>query len=186
MGLCVTDPPYHDDVQYSELSLPLRAWADLSTEPYPGEAAVNPSEKGQAPDAYEQVLTEVFSEIHRVLKPQGHLVFSYANRSPQAWADLFSALDAAGLRAVGFTVVHSENETDSAKRGVRACTLDMVLDLVRADGRPVEFWQPPDLANSDEARFVSRIGETFKRVGGLTADWRRPFIEGLENEAFLR
>ena len=39
--LVLTDPPYHDDVQYSELSLPLRAWADLDLAPLEGEAVVN-------------------------------------------------------------------------------------------------------------------------------------------------
>ena len=36
--LVLTDPPYHDDVQYDELSLPLRAWSRLSTKKLINEA----------------------------------------------------------------------------------------------------------------------------------------------------
>ena len=39
--LVLTDPPYHDDVQYSELSLPFRAWAGLDTTHAVGDAVVN-------------------------------------------------------------------------------------------------------------------------------------------------
>ena len=57
MDLVLTDPPYHDDVQYSELSLPFRAWAQLASGPLFGEAVVNAA-IGQLTDdgAYEGLL----------------------------------------------------------------------------------------------------------------------------------
>lgn len=47
--IVLTDPPYHDDVQYGELSLPLRAWAQLSTDDLVGEASVNPANGARNP-----------------------------------------------------------------------------------------------------------------------------------------
>jgi putative DNA methylase len=94
--LVLTDPPYHDDVQYSELSLPLRAWAGLSAQPLSGEAVVNAATGQLAePDDYGRLLNRIFAESARVLRRDGHLVFSYANRSPAAWIEVLRALDAA-------------------------------------------------------------------------------------------
>jgi putative DNA methylase len=41
VDLVLTDPPYHDDVQYGELSLPFRTWAGLSCKALLREAVVN-------------------------------------------------------------------------------------------------------------------------------------------------
>ncbi len=83
VDLVLTDPPYHDDVQYSELSLPLRAWAGLDNGVLAGEAVVNAT-TGQLTGVgqYEQLLTRIYSESRRVLREDGHLIFSYANRAP--------------------------------------------------------------------------------------------------------
>jgi putative DNA methylase len=64
VDVALTDPPYHDDVQYGELSLPLRAWAQLSTAHRAGEASVNPSrgeEEGE--DDYQALLAAIFTEV---------------------------------------------------------------------------------------------------------------------------
>ncbi|MEU8419330.1 hypothetical protein AB0C15_00445 [Micromonospora sp. NPDC048835] len=192
--LALTDPPYHDDVQYAELSGPLRAWArlaneKLTNEALTGEAVVN-STTGQLVDdgAYEALLGRIFKEARRTLRPDGHLIFSYANRSPRAWAAVFGALQTAGLRAVGCEMVHSENETDHAKRGVRACTLDLMLDLVPSGPSPVEQHRPhpaPDIPLTDERRFLSVVADMFLQVGDLKDGWRLKVQKTLSEHPFI-
>jgi adenine-specific DNA methylase len=135
LDLVLTDPPYHDDVQYSELSLPLRAWARLPLTELGGEALVNVA-RGQndGADEYRELLRSIFAECREHLRHNGRLIFSYANREPEAWVALFAALQDAGYAAVGCQVLHSENETDMAKRDVRACTLDLLMELVPSEG----------------------------------------------------
>jgi putative DNA methylase len=187
VDLCLTDPPYHDDVQYSELSLPLRAWAGLSLAHPTGEAVVNErAGRNVKNGSYRKLLTRIFSEIHRVLTPEGHLMFSFANRNPAAWADLLDALQAAGLRAAGYSVVHSENETDSAKRNVRACTLDMILDLVPMSTRQIEKWNPPVVPPTPEGDFLSLVGRYVLSIGELKSGWRESMSAGLNASAFLQ
>ena len=187
VDLVLTDPPYHDDVQYSELSLPFRAWAQLASGPLLGEAVVNAA-VGQLTDdgAYERLLVRIFTEARRVLKPDGHLIFSYANRSPKAWTALLAALQNAGFRAAGCEIVHSENETDHAKRGVRACTLDLLLDLVPEGPRPIEFHRPKIGKVDDEVQFLGIIAETLRQAGSLTGDWREDTHRKLAATPFLR
>jgi hypothetical protein len=79
--LVLTDPPYHDDVQYDELSMPFRAWSQLSTRKLTNEAVVNAT-NGFAThsNGYSALLSRIFRECQRVLKPTGRLILSYANR----------------------------------------------------------------------------------------------------------
>ncbi|MGH9117131.1 MAG: hypothetical protein ACRD0A_04420 [Acidimicrobiales bacterium] len=184
--LVLTDPPYHDDVQYSELSLPLRAWAGLSSQTLVGEAVVNGATGQLADDAaYGNLLVRIFRESARVLKVDGHLVFSYANRSPSAWIEVLRALNEANLRAVGCEIVHSENETDQAKRGVRACSLDLLLDLVPLGDQPVIQHQPKHLIQGAEADFLRIVARWFLRVGNLSAGWPDQVQTELRSSEFL-
>lgn len=187
VDLVLTDPPYHDDVQYSELSLPLRAWADLARETLTGDAAVNPTtDAEEADNAYASLLERIFQEIRRVLRADGHLIFSFANRQPTVWVDLFTALQAAGLQAAGCVIVHSENERDQAKRDVRACTSDMILDLVpTSDRTTVAFNAATDDSPGSEGEYMRTIAEWFERVGHLPAGWEKEMVNECAGATFL-
>jgi putative DNA methylase len=184
--LALTDPPYHDDVQYSELSAPLRAWARLANGTLAGEAVVNAA-TGQLTDdgAYERLLTRIFTEVRRALRSDGHLIFSYANRSPDAWVALFSALQSAGMRAVGCEIVHSENETDQTKRKVRACALDLILDLVPIGKAPLAPYAPAASITGAEADFLRVVARAFLRIGFLEKNWAPVFRAELRYSRFL-
>lgn len=187
VDLVLTDPPYHDDVQYAELSMPLRAWAELARDDLTGDAAVNPATSARDDEsAYARLLERIFLEIRRVLQPDGHLIFSFANREPTVWVDLFAALQAAGLRAAGCAIVHSENERDQAKRDVRACTSDLLLDLVPASKRTtVTFSRPEEVPQGSEGEYLKIIAKWFEQVGNLTAGWQDDMTTDCAGAAFL-
>jgi SAM-dependent methyltransferase len=182
VDVALTDPPYHDDVSYSELSLPLRAWAGLPQALDASGAAATP----RAEEDYGDVLARIFSEVRRALKPSGRLVFSYANREPEAWVKLLDALQRAGFRGAGFAVVHSENERDASKRGVRSCNLDVLLELVPATGRgkaPSRTAAQP--ASDEEHAFCEAVGGWVLRVGSLRNGWQAALAAELRAQPFL-
>lgn len=186
VDLVLTDPPYHDDVQYGELSQPLQAWAGLAA-PEPGGDAVVNRATGQlvADGSYTALLASIFRESARVLREDGHLIFSYANRDPGAWIQLLEALQSAGLRAVGCSIVHSENETDHAKRNVRACTLDLLLDLVPLSSREIVKHRP-ELGKGTEQQFLSIVANYVLSVGELASGWQTEFLDAVSEAEFLR
>lgn len=186
VDLVLTDPPYHDDVQYGELSQPLQAWAGLSPTDSGGDAVVNRA-TGQlvAAGSYTTLLASIFRESARLLREDGHLIFSYANRDPKAWAQLLEALQSAGLRAAGCTIVHSENETDHAKRNVRACTLDLLLDLVPVSGIPLVKQHCPTVGDTSEEKFLGIIAQYVLAVGSLTGDWQEDLLQEASAAEFL-
>lgn len=183
LDLVCTDPPYHDDVMYGELSELFRAWAGMGSARVDGEAVVSGATDTTS---YEQTLTEAFAEMHRALKPDGHLVLSYANRDPAAWCALFGALQAAGFRAVGYAVLQSENDVDHAKAGRRACNLDVILDLVRQSDQPLEQHRPPAIGSTDEELFCHAVGKEALRIGSLEGEWRAELAAKLSRQPFLQ
>lgn len=185
--LVLTDPPYHDDVQYDELSLPFRAWAGLPTAHLVAEAVVNSATgkgNGNGRTAYRNLLSRIFSESRRVLADDGHLIFSYANRDPGAWIDLFWALQEAGFHASGFVIVHSENEMDLAKRGVRACALDLLMDLTPSPPSNAAH-RPSESGREAEEVYLQAIGDFFLRVGRLDEGWENEMGVALADLSFL-
>lgn len=150
-----TDPPYHDDLQYHELSALFRAWTRLDgVDASASAVAVGPTDA-----RYIDVLRNIFHECRRVLAPHGRLLVTYANRETTAWIALFDALREAGFQARGYEVVRSDANNDHAKRNGRACTMDLVLDLVPACGircSAAHRSQPPA---SGEAEFLVITGE---------------------------
>lgn len=172
--LVLTDPPYHDDVHYGELSLPFRAWADLPTASLDGEAAVNKT-TGLNPEvgSYAESLERIFVSVRRALRENGRLIFSYANHEPEAWVELFDALQAARFHAVHCVLVHSENETDFKKRGVESCNEDLLMEL-----SPLPIRE--QLSMSLEAGpFMFEVASLFTRVGHLEGDWQAGALAAL-------
>jgi adenine-specific DNA methylase len=98
----VTDPPFGSNVQYGELTTLWMVWlGDLN--PFHNEdfkrdevLITRRTKKGRKTvDQYRDGLTKIFSESHRVLKPDGVLAFTFNNKDPDAWhAVMRAAVDA--------------------------------------------------------------------------------------------
>ncbi|MFH1009848.1 MAG: DUF1156 domain-containing protein [bacterium] len=109
----VTDPPYYDNVPYSDISDYFYVWLKRSIGPaYPEhfvgdltpkrtEAIADPQRHGgskpRARAAYESMMLGVFSEARRVLADSGLLVVIYAHKTTIGWATLIDALRRAGF-----------------------------------------------------------------------------------------
>lgn len=103
----ITDPPYFDNVQYSELADFFYVWLRLGLQgqytafepelsPKAEEVVKNPRQ-GKDADFYQQGLTKVFRECHRVLKDDSVLVFTFHHKEPDAWRAMLRAVLNAGF-----------------------------------------------------------------------------------------
>jgi putative DNA methylase len=130
----VTDPPYFDSVQYSDLSHFFRVWLqwflpkDAKWDFTPLSSAVAETEAEQ--DKYRKVLTGIWSECNRVLRrPHGRLIFTFHHWRAGAWIQLTLALKAAGFRLVNSYTVHSENPISVHINNLKALKHDSILVL---------------------------------------------------------
>lgn len=108
VDLVLTDPPYFDNVCYSELSDFYLAWHQalgLAEPPYndptrPAPMQLNLAATDRSDEtvrAYTRGLRAVFAGCARVLRPEGICVFTYHHGSPRAWLSLGEALASSGL-----------------------------------------------------------------------------------------
>jgi adenine-specific DNA methylase len=119
----LTDPPYYDNVPYADLSDFFYVWlkrtlGDLYPKlfatpltPKSQEMVADASKSGgmnQAKLRFEEMLTQAFREIRRVLKPNGIAVIVFAHKTAAAWETIINALLEAGLYMTASWPVHTE------------------------------------------------------------------------------
>jgi adenine-specific DNA methylase len=114
----ITDPPYYDNVQYSELSDYFYVWLreclqeeyeEFKPElvPKAREIVANKS-ANKDEEFFVKSLANVFSECHRVLKQDGEMVFTYHHNENEAWSVILEALIQSGFTVTGAYPVQSE------------------------------------------------------------------------------
>ena len=114
----ITDPPYYDNVQYSELSDYFYVWLRESLKndydefkselvPKAREIVANKN-SNKDEEFFVKSLANVFSECHRVLKQDGEMVFTYHHNENEAWSVILEALIQSGFTITGAYPVQSE------------------------------------------------------------------------------
>lgn len=100
----VTDPPYYDSVQYSELADFFYIWLKQSLEAdvpdiFADDTVVSENEavgnrtRAKSLDDYERLLRKVFATAYSALKEDGPLVFTFYHRQPEAWGAVLESGD---------------------------------------------------------------------------------------------
>lgn len=151
LSAVVVDPPYDDNVQYSELADFFYVWLKRTQghrhpDWYAGylsdadeEAVVNVSrhrasglKPGDARDAarehYRSLMTGAFRECHRVLKDDGVLTVMFTHKKQEAWEALFSALIESGFTITATWPIKTESEHSlhQAKKNAAQSTVFLV------------------------------------------------------------
>ena len=133
--LICTDPPYYDAIPYSDLMDFFHVWLrralwglspaiDAAFETPLGpkwNAAANDGEliddaarfdgdRAASKRNYEDGMARAFSRFHAALRDDGRLVIVFANKSPDAWETLVSALIRAGFVVDGSWPIQTERQ----------------------------------------------------------------------------
>jgi len=152
----VVDPPYADNVQYSELANFFYVWLKRTLgQMHPEwfatplceddqEAVVNVSRhrdnlpvaeaKLEANAFYQRLISETFSECRRILRDDGVLTVMFTHKKQEAWEALFASLIQAGFTVTATWPVKTESEHSlhQAKKNAAQSTV-----LLVARKRPV-------------------------------------------------
>ena len=119
----ITDPPYYDNVPYSYLSDFFYVWLKRTIgDLYPDLFATPLTPKSQEIVAYshgeggfekgkrffEDMITQSFKEIYRVLKPTGVATIVFAYKSTEAWETIINSLFKSGLVLTASWPIHTE------------------------------------------------------------------------------
>ncbi|RMF91275.1 MAG: hypothetical protein D6736_05465 [Nitrospinota bacterium] len=167
----VTDPPYYDSVQYSDLSTFFRVWLRLFL-PTEIDWCYNPlasavSEGNMDGDRkYGAVLEKIWKMCFRALKKEhGRLIFTFHHWHPAAWAALTLSLKHARFVLMNRYVVFSENPISVHIRDLKALKHDTILVLKPDTGdEPCRHWPKPSVIDTSDSY-------TFCRDCGTALGW---------------
>jgi adenine-specific DNA methylase len=144
----LTDPPYYNNVIYSELSNFFYAWQRLllkdeyedfesDTTPRADSIVANPAE-GKDETDFEEELFQSFSKIHQALKQDGVLAFTYHHSDAESWGELLGA-----LCEVGFEVTATYPVTADTNRATYKLNEGESVDFdIIIVARPAQDRQP--------------------------------------------
>jgi putative DNA methylase len=132
VDLVVTDPPYFDNVHYSELADFFHAWLQgplgQARAPFRHRSTRSAREvQGVTATEFGARLRDVLTECARVMKPQAPLALTFHHSRTEGWMSLAAAIHDAGLRVVATHPVLAEMLSASPKRRSKE---PIQLDLV--------------------------------------------------------
>ncbi|MEK7307030.1 MAG: helix-turn-helix domain-containing protein [Nitrospirota bacterium] len=132
VDLVITDPPFFDNVHYSQLADFFYVWLRHilgSKAPFKGTSSRS-QEEVQQTDAKEftQKLTAVYKDCCRVLKDDGLLIFTYHHSRSEGWLSVLQAIHQAGFYIVAAHPVKSEMSVAVPKlQAKEPIDLDIIL-----------------------------------------------------------
>ncbi|MDQ2808968.1 MAG: hypothetical protein M3Z04_18995 [Chloroflexota bacterium] len=146
----ITDPPYYDNVTYSELAEFNYVWlhAMLGAD-YPELAVplldhakelIVSKRIGKGDDFYAEGLCRVFRECCRVLRDDGAMVFTFHHRAGKAWEMLLVALVGAKFRVSAVHTVRSESDRSLHIMDSDSIEQDVVLVCRKTRPTPLIDW----------------------------------------------
>ncbi len=147
----ITDPPYFNNVQYSELADFFYVWLRLALkDKYPhfapeltpkiSEIVENPNQ-GKDTNFFLEGLARVFEECHRVLKDEGALVFTFHHREPEAWGTVLGAVLDAGFYISALYPVQAERDFSLHIRDQEAIEYDAIIVCRKRTGDGHISWE---------------------------------------------
>jgi putative DNA methylase len=169
----VTDPPYYDNVSYSNLSDFFYVWLKRSVGylyPEHFSVALTPKKseaiaasyrhggnKKASEKAYENMMFQSFSEASRVLKPHAPLIIVYAHKTTVGWATLVDALRRSNFVVVEAWPLDTENASRLIAMDSAALASSIFLVARRREGNEIGAYESnvrPEL----EAIVRERVG----------------------------
>ena len=139
-----TDPPFGDYIPYAEVNQVNEAWLGKLTD-RTEEAIMSPSQ-GKGSKEYAQLISQIFTEVGRVLKDGGEATVVFHASKPSVWQALGEAFSAGGLAVEHTSIL--EKKQPSFKQVVHdGGTKDDALFLLKRHATPAG----PELLEVDEA-----------------------------------
>lgn len=171
VDLIVTDPPFFDNVHYSELADFFHVWQQ---EYFWGgrrkSSTTRHSEEVQDTDAlaFAEKLRDVFAECFRILRDGGRLVFSYHHSREDGWSAIARAVIGAGFKLVQAQPVKSEMSVAAPKSQAKEpIDLDVLLVCRKRgdDTRPqIDAEQVFENASHIAIQKVDRFNKTQRQL----------------------
>jgi len=132
----ITDPPYSDNVNYSELADFFYVWLRLvlskqyshfKPEYTPKlEEVIENRTRNKSAEDYKNGLQSVFAEVFRISKETSALIFTFHHAEESAWESLIEAVCGSGYYIEAVFPIHSEAESSLHLQDNEAISYDLI------------------------------------------------------------
>jgi len=169
----ITDPPFFDNVHYSQLADFFHVWQRHILGKNGHQAVHSTRSSGEVqtsdPTEFAERLRGVWVECHRVLRRGGLLVFTYHHSRPEGWRAVLEALGGAGFVIVATHPIKAEMSVAAPKQQAKEpIDLDVILVCRKStDVREKLSSVSTVIANGAEAAAeqVVRFNKVGRRLG---------------------
>jgi len=153
-----TDPPFGDNLMYSELNFIWESWLKVFTNNKEEAIISNTQNKGL--DEYIELMTQCFREMYRILKPNRWMTVVFHNSRASVWNGIQEAMTRAGFVIAQVAVLDRKQGSFKQVTSAGAVKNDLVINAYKPRK---EFAQ----------RFLKNAGE------GLEVDFVKQQLEHL-------
>ena len=150
IDIVVTDPPFFNNVHYSELADFFYAWQTLYPRGFIRANGATTRRKTEVQDTdadeFSNKLRSVFKECRRLIRDHGILVFTYHHARPDGWAALADAVYGAGFTMVQAHPVCAELAAATPKSQAKEPILIDAIIVCRKQEQDKREGRSPDEA----------------------------------------
>jgi len=127
-----TDPPFGENIYYSDLNYLVESWHGVKTDPEP-EAIVDRVRHKGVPE-YQHLMLRCFSEYHRVLKPGRWMTVVFSNSRAAVWNAIQVALQQTGFVVAQVTALDKKQGSYQQVMSPNAVKQDLVISVYKPNG----------------------------------------------------
>ncbi|WP_415844253.1 DNA methyltransferase [Stutzerimonas zhaodongensis] len=127
-----TDPPFGENIYYSDLNFLVESWHHVTTDSQP-EAIVDRFKKKGLPE-YQHLMQRCFSEYYRVLKPGRWMTVVFSNSKAAVWNAIQVALQQAGFVVAEVTALDKVQGSYRQVTSATAMKQDLVISAYKPNG----------------------------------------------------
>lgn len=126
------DPPFGDNLPYSELSFLWESWLRVHTNT--DQEAIISGIQGKGLPEYLSLMQICFSAMHGCLKPGRWMTVEFHNSRNSVWSAIQEALGKAGLVVADVRVLDKGSKTKKQISGANAVKQDLVISAYKPNG----------------------------------------------------
>ena len=127
-----TDPPFGENIYYSDLNFLVESWHRVSTDSRP-EAIVD-RVRGKGVPEYQHLMQACFSEYYRVLKPGRWMTVVFSNSRASVWNAIQVALQQVGFVVAEVTALDKVQGSFQQVVSPNAVKQDLVISAYKPNG----------------------------------------------------